>query len=153
MKKKSTRTKSAGRTAAKARKPIAAGARPAKSGAARSAMIPAEKLAAYEALVATRPEAERKGDKIPYTAVNGHMFSSLDGDGNMALRLSESDRAAFVAQYETKPVIAYGIVRKDYVAVPAALLRNTRELKRWFDKSLEHVRSLKPKPTTKPRKT
>jgi hypothetical protein len=71
----------------------------------------------------------------------------------MSLRLSDADHASFVAWYKTPPVIAYGLVRKEYVAVPDALLRNTRELAPWFAKSFEHVRSLKPGPTTKPRKT
>ncbi len=111
--------------------------------------IPADRLAAYEALVATNPKVERKGDKLPYTSVNGHMFSSLDDAGRMALRLSDEDRVAFEKKYKTSPVMAYGIVRKEYVAVPDALLLKTRELKKYFDASYEHVRSLKPKPTTR----
>lgn len=161
MKKKtSSRKESGGRAASKPgapragapKKSKAGAAKPAKSSARKSGNVPADKLAAYEALVATRRDVERKGDKIPYTSVNGHMTSSLDGEGNLSLRLSDVDREAFVAKYKTPPVVAYGIVRKDYVAVPDALLRNTRELKPWFDKSFEHVRSLKPKPTTRPGK-
>jgi TfoX/Sxy family transcriptional regulator of competence genes len=119
---------------------------------AKSKDIPADRLAAYEALVATHPGVERKGDTVPYTSVNGHMFSSLDRDGSLSLRLSDADREAFVARYKTPPAVSYGIVRKEYVAVPDALLRKTRELKRWFHASYDHVRSLKPKPTTKKRK-
>ena len=115
--------------------------------------VPPKRLAAYEALVATNPKVERKGDKIPYTSVNGHMFSSLDSEGRMALRLSDADRVAFEKKYKTKPVVAYGIVRKEYVAVPDALLLKTGELKKYFDASYEHVRSLKPKPTTRKKKT
>ena len=114
-----------------------------------SSEIPADRLEAYEALVATNPKVERKGDKIPYTSVNGHMFSSLDSEGQLALRLSDEDRLAFEKKYKTQPVVAYGIVRKEYVAVPDVLLKKTRELKKYFDASYEYVRSLKPKPTTR----
>jgi len=34
-------------------------------------------LSLYEKLVATLPGVERKGDTVPYTSVNGHMFSNL----------------------------------------------------------------------------
>jgi hypothetical protein len=42
-------------------------------------------------------------------------------------------------------VEAYGIVRKEYVVVPDALLKKTKELKPYFDMSFEYVNSLKPK--------
>ena len=37
--------------------------------------ISADKLALYEKLVATDPNVERKGATMPYTSLNGHMFS------------------------------------------------------------------------------
>jgi hypothetical protein len=39
--------------------------------------LPSDKLALYEKLVATNPNVERKGDSVPYTSLNGHMFSYL----------------------------------------------------------------------------
>ncbi len=53
-------------------------------------------LDAYDALVATHPDVERKGAATPYTSMNGHMFSFLTPDGTLALRLSAADREAFV---------------------------------------------------------
>ena len=44
---------------------------------------------------------------------------------------------------------AYGAVMKEYVTVPDALLKNTRELKKYFDMSVDYVKTLKPKATTK----
>ena len=38
---------------------------------------------------------------------------------------------------------------QEYVAVPDALLRNTKELKKYLDVSYEYAKTLKPKPTTK----
>ena len=37
----------------------------------------AASLAWYEKLVATNPKVERKGATMPYTSLNGHMFSLL----------------------------------------------------------------------------
>jgi hypothetical protein len=39
--------------------------------------VPLEKLELYEKLVATNPSVKRKGVTVPYTSLNGHMFSYL----------------------------------------------------------------------------
>ena len=108
-----------------------------------------EALNHYEKLIATNPKAERKGATIPYTSVNGHMFSFLTKTGTLALRLPESDREAFLKKYRSRLCEQHGTVLKEYVQVPAALLRNTPELKKFFDISYLYVASLKPKPTKK----
>jgi len=62
--------------------------------AARTAR--SEKLALYDKLVATNPDVERKGATVPYTSINGHMFSYLSNEGKLALRLSTDLRDAFL---------------------------------------------------------
>ena len=111
--------------------------------------IPADVIAAYEAVVRTNPAVQRKGDTVPYTSLNGNMFSYLLPDGTLALRMSKEDVEAFVKEYKTEPVVSYGVVKKDYVAVPDALLKNTKKLKKYFDQSYEFAQTLKTKPTTK----
>ena len=44
---------------------------------------------------------------------------------------------------------AYGTVMPEYVAVPEAMLRDTRELKKYLMISYEYAKSLKPKATKK----
>jgi len=56
---------------------------------------------------------------------------------------------AFVAKYKTKPVVMYGTVMPEYVAVPDDLLAKTVQLKKYFDASFDYVSSLRAKPTTK----
>jgi hypothetical protein len=111
--------------------------------------IPADKLALYEKLVATLPQVERKGATVPYTSVNGNMSSYLSKTGQLQLRLPADTRAAFLKKYKTKLTEAYGIVQKEYVAVPDALLQKTAELKPYFAMSYAYVGALKPKPTTR----
>ena len=108
-------------------------------------------LEAYDALVATRPDVERKGATMPYTSINGHMFSFLTPDGTLALRLSADDRSTFLAQHDTKLVEQHGAVMKEYVAVPSDLLFRNQDLEPWFDRSLAYASSLKPKKTTRSR--
>ena len=108
-----------------------------------------DSLQLYEKLAATNPNVERKGATVPYTALNGHMFSYLGKDGELALRLPPAEREAFLKKYKTSLCQAYGVVQPEYVVVPASLLAKTSELKRFFDISYEFVASLKPKPAAK----
>jgi hypothetical protein len=106
-------------------------------------------LESYEKLVATNPRVERKGSTMPYTSLNGHMFSFLTKTGTLALRLPADERDAFLKKYKTKLCEQYGSVLEEYVEVPAALLKKTQELKKYFDLSYAYVASLRPKPTKK----
>src|SRR5437016_4243416 len=108
-----------------------------------------DSLELYESLVATNPDVERKGATVPYTSLNGHMFSYLSKDGKLALRLPPKEREAFLKKYKAKLCQSYGVVQTEYVEVPDSLLASTRELKKLFDCSYAYVGSLKPKPTTK----
>jgi hypothetical protein len=108
---------------------------------------PPDRVDAYDRLVAAVPEVERKGATMPYTSVNGNMFSYLDASGSMAMRLSATDRAAFIDQFGTTLHEAYGIVQKEYVTVPASLLDDTERLLPWFRSSFANAQSLRPKPT------
>lgn len=90
-----------------------------------------------------------KGAKNPYTSRNGHMFSFLDREGSMALRLSDELRDAFVAVHDSGPVVQYGSVMRGYVSIPDELLRNPGELAAWFTKSYDWIGTLEPKSTTK----
>jgi hypothetical protein len=106
-------------------------------------------VALYEALLATNAEIERKGATMPYTSINGNMFSLLTPDGTLALRLPAAEREAFLKRYDTALCVQYGAVMKEYVQVPAALLQDTRALAKYLDISYRYACSLKPKPTTK----
>jgi hypothetical protein len=106
---------------------------------------PLDKLELYEKLVATNPSIKRKGATVPYTSLNGHMFSYLSKEGKLALRLPPDRREAFLKKYNARLCEAYGIVQPEYVEVPDSLLSSTRELKKFFDCSYEYVGSLKPK--------
>ena len=107
----------------------------------------------YDQVIATQPDVRRKGAKMPYTSVNGHMFSFITQEGHLALRLPARERDAFLVRYGTRLCEQYGKVMKEYVEVPASLLRNVDELAQHFRTSYAYVSSLKPKPTTLRTKT
>lgn len=109
----------------------------------------ADVLELYERLVATNPRVERKGATMPYTSMNGHMFSFVTKPGTLALRLPAEERDVFLKKYKTKLCEQQGTVLQEYVEVPDSLLKKTQELKKYFDLSHAYVASLKPKPTKK----
>ena len=106
-------------------------------------------MALYEKLVATHPKAEVKGATVPYTSLNGHMFSALHKDGTVALRLPAPEREAFLKKYKTSLAAHYGVVQPEYVVVPDRLLADTAALKPYFAVSVAYVSALKPKAATK----
>ena len=71
----------------------------------------AEAMALYQKLVATHPKAELKGATVPYTSLNGHMFSALHKDGTVALRLPTPQRESFLKKYKTGLAAHYGVVQ------------------------------------------
>ena len=89
---------------------------------------------------------------MPYTSLNGHMFSYLSKEGTLALRLPAKEREAFLKKYEARLCEAYGKVQPEYVEVPDSLLSSTQELKKFFVCSYAYVASLKAKPTTRKKK-
>jgi len=54
--------------------------------------VQANTLNLYEKLVATNPEVERKGDTMPYTSLNGHMFSLLTKEGRLPQEIQDQTR-------------------------------------------------------------
>ncbi len=108
-----------------------------------------ETLAHYNTLVENNPEIERKGKTMPYTSINGHMFSFLSKEGVMGLRLSTEDRVLFIEKFKSSLMEQHGRIMKEYVKVPANLLVKTETLSAYLQKSLDYVSKLKPKPTKK----
>jgi hypothetical protein len=118
----------------------------------KKSSISIETVALYERAVAALPRVERKGADNPYTSLNGNMFSLLSAvTQSMALRLPSEEREAFLNKYKSKLFEAYGTVMKEYVTVPDALLKNTKELQKYMVLSFEYAKTLKPKNAKKKR--
>lgn len=112
-----------------------------------AASAPEDKVELYEKLIASVPGVARRGATIPYTSVNGNMFSYLSKEGKLALRLPAQTRDAFLQKYKASLCSAYGVIQKEYVEVPAALMKKTSELRVYLAASFAYASSLKRKPT------
>lgn len=107
---------------------------------------PPEALERYLALVELSGNGEVKGAKNPYTSRNGHMFSFLDPEGNLALQLSGELETEFREAYSSGPVEQHGRTMRGYSSVPADLFADSSSLCVWYDRAWEWIDTLKPKP-------
>lgn len=103
-------------------------------------------LAIYDKLVAMNLKFERLGKTMPYTAANTHMFSLLNQDGELGIRLFRESQEKFKEKYNSTIYRSYGAVMKDYVLVPETMLKDLELLSKYLDESHEYVMSLKPNP-------
>lgn len=104
-----------------------------------------QKRALYQKLIDTHPEVNMKGKTMPYTSVNGHMFSILDKQGCLGLRLPKEEREQFLKDHNTKIHEAYGHNMPEYVRVPDEMLADTDSLAPYLMISYMYVCGLKPK--------
>jgi hypothetical protein len=118
-------------------------------GAAKKKVVSTDKVALYDQLIASIPELKRKGAANPYTSLNGNMFTLLHQSRSLAIRLPEYRRREFLKKHKTTLFKAYGATMEEYVAVPDALLSNTKELQKYLAASYEYAKMLKAKPTRK----
>ena len=106
---------------------------------------PADRLALYEALVASVEGVERKGAANPYTSRNERMTSFIDKEGEVSIRLDKADREAFIERYGSRISVQYGKNMPEFVVVPDSLLERPDEIRPWFVRSWEWVGTLGPK--------
>lgn len=102
-------------------------------------------LGLYDTLIATIPNVERKGATMPYTSLNGNMFSFFAKDGSFGLRLPQEQREKFLNQYKTTLYKAHGTILKEYVTVPKMLFKDIKKLKKYFKMSYDYAKTLKAK--------
>ena len=104
-----------------------------------------ERLAIYDKLVDLCPRFERKGKTMPYTSANGYMFSLLNKDAELGIRLSKESGERFKEEHETTIFKSYGAVMRGYVLIPDAMLDGLETLATYLNEVCDHVMSLKPK--------
>jgi hypothetical protein len=100
----------------------------------------------YAKLVSTIPQISIKGKILPFTTYNGYVFSFLDKDGVLALRLPSKARKTFIRKYRATCCEANGTVLKEYVVIPEKLITEIEELKQYFELSFQYVSKLRSKP-------
>lgn len=104
-----------------------------------------ENLKRYDELVAKCPRFERKGKTVPYTSANGHMFSTLNKDGELGLRFSKEVQEKYMKEWNSGPLMSYGAKMKGYVRIPEEMFDNLDMLSKYLNESYDYVMSLEAK--------
>lgn len=116
--------------------------------AQKKVSVPAAKAELYQKLLGSVEGIDTKSNfGSAYTAINGNMYTMISKQGVVGIRLPQPDRDAFLEKYETELFRgdpAWPPAR-EFVAVPEDMLSNTRVLAPYLKKSLEYVKTLKPK--------
>ena len=103
----------------------------------------------YKELLTLFPEVEQKGKSMPYTSMNGNMFSFVGKEGELVIRLSEEDQQAYMGNFGATLCIQHNSVMRGYISVPEKYFSDKVFLKVLFERSIENAKSLKSKPTKK----
>lgn len=122
---------------------------------AKQTSVPERALALYRAALEAVPELEEKSNfGAAYTAINGNMYSMISKHGLVGVRLPPDERDAFMAEHGTELFRGDPAwpPAKEFVAVPAAMLADTPRLAALLDHAFRYTRTLKPKPTARPKK-
>ena len=85
-----------------------------------------DKIDLYEKLICSIPGIEHKGVSMPYTSLNGNMFSFIDKHGSCGIRLPEKEREDFIKEYKTGLFETHGTFLKEYVTPNGRLLSVTQ---------------------------
>ena len=104
-----------------------------------------DKLAFFDEIIDQCPNFDRKGKTMPYTSDNGHMFSLLNKDGEIGVRLGKDDQQAFIEKHNTTRFKSHGAFMNGYVLVPEALYDDMEQLIDLFNQGHAFVKSLPPK--------
>jgi TfoX/Sxy family transcriptional regulator of competence genes len=84
---------------------------------------------------------------MAYTSINGNMYAMVSKAGVIGIRLGRDELAAFLAAGGEPFEGTAGFINKEYGGVPAAMLGDTKALRRWFRASHAFANGLKPKAT------
>ena len=77
----------------------------------------------FEKAITAAPGVERKGKANPYTSANGHMFSQINKDDQLGIRLPKSRQKELLEQYGAGPFKSYGATMRDYVCLTDEMLK------------------------------
>jgi hypothetical protein len=103
------------------------------------------KLKIYDDLVANCPRFKRKGKTMPYTSVNGYMFSLLNKAGEIGIRFSKEVQEKYIKEFDSTIFKSYNSIMHGYVLIPENMLEDLDNVARYLDESYDYVISLEPK--------
>lgn len=102
-----------------------------------------KKIELYSTIISKVDGVELKGKTMPYTSANGHMFSQLNKDGEIGIRLSKERNREFIEKGASE-FRSYGAVMKDYILISDDMLDHPDKVAELLKEGFDHVTTLPP---------
>ena len=77
--------------------------------------------------------------------MNGHMFSMVTKEGQVAIRMSKDVRAQYLEEVNPNEVVTYKTMMKEYIEISDEMLKDQEAVLSLLDQSVEYIKTLKPK--------
>ncbi|MEM1390732.1 MAG: hypothetical protein AAGG45_06590 [Pseudomonadota bacterium] len=103
-----------------------------------------EALAIFDRVVDSSVRFERKGKSMPYTSANGHMFSQVNKDGQIGVRLPKARQTQLLEKHGAGPFKSYGATMRDYVCLTGQMLTDESLVADLLDEGFEFVMAMEP---------
>lgn len=101
-------------------------------------------MALFEAAISAANQIERKGKANPYTSANGHMFSQINKDDQLGIRLPKPRQKELLDEYGAGPFKSYGATMRDYVCVTEEMLSDQALIISLLQEGLAFVSAMPP---------
>lgn len=101
-------------------------------------------IALFEAAISAADQIERKGKANPYTSANGHMFSQINKDDQLGIRLPKPRQQALLDEYGAGPFKSYGATMRDYVCLTDEMLSDQALITSLLQEGLAFVSAMPP---------
>lgn len=101
-------------------------------------------VALFEAAISAANQIERKGNANPYTSANGHMFSQINKDNQLGIRLPKPRQKELLDEYGAGPFKSYGATMRDYVCVTEEMLSDQALIISLLQEGLAFVSAMPP---------
>ena len=101
-------------------------------------------IARFERAIAASGKYECKGKANPYTSANGHMFSQINKDDQLGIRLPKSRQVALLEDFGAGPFMSYGATMRDYVCLTEEMLSDPALITSLLDEGFAFVSAMPP---------
>ena len=104
----------------------------------------ADLIELYYLAIAASGQCERKGKANPYTSANGHMFSQINKDDQLGIRLPKDRQKELLDSHGAGPFKSYGATMRDYVCLTDEMLADQSLITALLNEGFAFVSAMPP---------
>ena len=101
-------------------------------------------ISLFERAIDAADGFERKGKANPYTSANGHMFSQINKDDQLGIRLPKPRQKELLDAYGAGSFKSYGATMRDYVCLTDEMLADEALVASLLEEGFAFVSAMPP---------